>query len=247
MKQYVLVNNKEEMDKLLIHYKKLSWRANLTGLKARAIEQKNYPFAVGFCDDYSWYMNDHGNDTNKYISIAEAIHESQLTVQKKIYIPYYTRMVSSFGGGRFTMNGLLESHKKGKLTSSSNAVRYVEKYQKRVSGAYFGGFSSWRHLHCTLNSFKVKNFSTITSYQEVGNLNFIGSTRQSNRMSEDFWEIDINISNEYNDSPDDCVLEKYLEITDFNTVDSNSGTHPQVRLGCENEIKPSYYIYYCLF
>jgi hypothetical protein len=250
MKQFVKIKNQKEMDRLLKHFKAQGWRASVQGLVARSKQEKNYPFVVGNYDNYAWYMNDEGTDTNMYISLEEALYQSHLTVEKTIYIPYYAREKKYFTSDGITIQRLRELHEEGKLNPSEIGIRYVEKYMGDGPGTGRMGFTAhhdcWRHFECKLNSFDVKNFSTINSYTDVGRPKYMGSQRMSSTFSGDYWAISINISPEHEKSPG-VVTEKWLEITFYNHADPYTGICKEIRLGVERDIQPSNYLYYCLF
>jgi hypothetical protein len=100
---------------------------------------------------------------------------------------------------------------------------------------------------CNLKSFKVRNFATIASYQEVGCPNFSAGKRVSNHMSTDFWEVVIELRYDYKSHSDSIVHEKYLQVTDLEYIDSITGCCPEIRLDIDRGSKPSYYLYYTLF
>jgi len=195
-------------------------------------------------------MNDEGTDTNMYISLEEALFQANLTVEKTIYIPYYAREKKSFDSYDFTIQKLRELHEDGKLNPSEVGIRYVEKYLADGPGSGRMGWTvnheSWRHLDCKLNSFDVKNFSTINSYTDVSTPKYNGSQRMSSNFSADYWAISINIPQDYEKSPG-IVKEKWLEITLFNYADPYNCICRQIKLGVERDIQPSNYLYYCLF
>ena len=245
MKEYVLVNNPQEMDTLLSLYKQLQWRATVSGLNYKMSSSSIYPVVVGHQDDYSWYLNDHGNDGKKYHTVDKVIHmHNSFSYQKKLYIPYEQRAMASFRSN-FSIFHLKDLQKEGKLTSDSVGVRYVEKSQPPEARGR-GDMNSWKHFDCELKTFNKVNFSTIDSYTQVGKPNFHEDKRGSNNLSRDYWEITVNLPGSYESHSEGIILEKYLEITDYNTMDPMNGCCMELRLSVQRESQPSNYIYYTL-
>jgi len=253
MKQYIKVNNKAEINTLLVLYKTLDWRANISGLVARSREEGSYPIVVGHCDGYSWYLNDHGNDGKHYLSVKDVvkIHNS-LSYEKKIYIPYHYRDVLSRTSRKISVHNLEEMFREGRLNENEKvSIRYVEKTPVEGSGDGRIGFptnqSTWQHFECAFKNFKKVNFSTIDSYTQVGKIRFVGDQRMSNSLRNDYWEVIINLPEAYEEQSTGNISEKYIEITDCSIVNPHTFAHPDIKIDSKSRLEPSNYIYYTLF
>jgi len=249
MKQYIKVNNPGEMKKLFHLYDQLQWRANVSGLKYQIGAEKIYPVVVGYSDGYSWYINDHGNDGKTYLTVNQAVNMNNiLSYEKMIHIPYHSRTIDQFKRPKLAMHRLREIVEAGVINSEDLSVKYVESSSRE--GQFIspmGGGLSHAKFECKIKSFKVKNFPTIISYQDVGCPNFSAGKRTSNHMSTDFWEVVIGIRHDYESISNTIVHEKYLQVTDLTYTDPVSGCCPSVKLAVGPGSKPSYYLYYTLF
>ena len=252
MKEYIKVNNPKEMEKLLFLYEKLNWRANISGLKYQVKSKGIYPVVVGHNDGYAWYLNDHGNDGKKYFTVDKILRiHNMMSHEKVIYIPYNSRPLAQFSTPQLTVHTLQKLHKEGKITSDNVGVRFIEKcrsnYNISVGRLGVSDNYSWKKFDCELKSFKVVNSPTITSYEQVGEPKFFAGKRYENSLTHDFWEVSINLPGNYEQYSNDFVLEKYLEITDFNSTDPMNGCCREIRLDAESRQEPSNYLYYTLF
>jgi len=249
MKEYVKIENKNELEKVLNLYEQLQWTPTIKGLHREA-SGDIYPVVITHGDNWSFYLSDNCNDGKKYLTVNQVIHlHNSLSYEKKIYIPYTyrDRLLLGMRGRRITVENLEEIHKEGRLVSGKDvSIKYVE--ESRVLCEIPGGGQTWQHYDCDFKSFKKVSFSTINSYQDVGRPNFVGSERMSNNLGGDYWEVTILIPGSYEShSLNKGVLVKsYVEIVDYSIVDPYSFTHPEIRLMVEERLKPSNYLYYTL-
>jgi hypothetical protein len=248
MKEYVLVNNQQEMEKLLLLYDQLQWRANINDLKYKVKSKAIYPVVVGHQDDYAWYVNDHGNDGKKYFTVDKVLRmHNTMSHEKVIYVPYHSRPLFQHNRAQLTVHNLKELHSEGKLNTSDVGIRYVEKSLSDHGRNGFTNNHNWQHFDCALKDFKVVNFPTITSYEQVGKPKFLAGKRMSNTFTHDFWEVAINLPGAYDAHRKFPVIEKYLEITDYNSTDPMNGCCLEIRLNADSVQEPSNYLYYTLF
>ena len=55
MKNYVVVNNREELNNVLKIYKHKGWTPSVKGVER--LDSESYPITIGYFDNYGWYKN----------------------------------------------------------------------------------------------------------------------------------------------------------------------------------------------
>lgn len=217
MKNYVVVNNREELNKILKIYKHKGWTPSVKGVER--LDSKSYPITIGYFDNYGWYKNAGHEDLGASLTVDDVVAMSR-EIDYVFYAVEPNREDEHF------------------LSKFSNHLKGVEKeefksHHSHISSVKFANYnglnnySPYSQVDCKVVSVEKFYSPLALTYTDNRLLRHLG-----------FWKIKVKLA---------CFLEinDHNHRSHQLRVVTNLQGHNKADL--ELQVKPSNYLYYTLF
>lgn len=209
MKNYVKIEDRKQLDRLIETYDNNGWKASKPGLTAYASDKNAYPLYIKHDDNYDWLKESEieDKDTEWHLDALIRYHEL-FDTSRKVYVRMHPEEVPGYKGWSIWCGP--------QINPDGGATIRVSDLINHHGGSIFGitglPINLWQLDKnkdectvslCKINYIKPIQLKTISSYEEVGKKADEGG---SNNYDEWYWEFNIDTHGDIVDEDKDTYI-----------------------------------------
>jgi hypothetical protein len=207
MKNYVKIEDRKQLDRLIETYDSNGWKASKPGLTALAADKSAYPLYIKHDDNYDWFDESELKDEDTRWGLDNLIryHEA-FNLSKKIYVRMHPEEVPGYKGWSMWFGPQINPYG-GATVRVSDLINYyggsifdIMGLPIQVMQMHDDG-ENCSVVLCKINYIRPVQLRTISSYEEVG-----AKSEEANNYDEWYWEFNLDLHEDILDESQDSYL-----------------------------------------